>query len=154
MDFGKPDTIIYTNIGNSKEADQKLRAAGGEHYFKTETIIQKSHERGADELIHRSIKELATKEQLPFKSFGMNRAYYLLVITHFIFEAYKQDVTSDAIPISSYLNTFRRKLIDFAAKITSGAGYIILKVTKTVYETINIIELWKRCQSPPQIQLA
>ncbi len=46
MEFGKPDTVIYTNIGNSKEADQKLRAAGGEHYFKTETIIQKSHERG------------------------------------------------------------------------------------------------------------
>lgn len=155
MQFGKPDTVIYTNIGNCKEADQKLRAAGGEHYFETETIIQKSHERGADELIHRSIKELATKEQLPFKSFGMNRAYYyLLVITHFIFEAYKQDVTADVIPITTYPNTFRRKLIDFAAKITSGAGYIKLNVTKVVYETINIFELWKRCQSPPQIQLA
>lgn len=155
MQFGKPDTVIYTNIGNCKEADQKLRAAGGEHYFETETIIQKSHERGADELIHRSIKELATKEQLPFKSFGMNRAYYyLLVITHFILEAYKQDVTADVIPITSYPNTFRRKLIDFATKITSGAGYIKLNVTKVVYETINIFELWKRCQSPPQIQLA
>lgn len=155
MQFDKPDTVIYTNIGTCKEADEKLRTAGGEHYFETGTIIQKSHERGADELIHRSIKELATKEQLPFKSFGMNRAYYyLLVITHFIFEAYKQDVTSNAIPISSYPNTFRRKLIDFAAKITSSAGYIKLNVTKTVYETINITELWKRCQSPPQIQFA
>jgi hypothetical protein len=155
MQFDKPDTVIYTNIGTCKEADEKLRAAGGEHYFETCTIIQKSHQRGADELIHRSIKELATKEQLPFKLFGMNRAYYyLLVITHFIFEAYKQDVTADVIPIASYPNTFRRKLIDFAAKITSSAGYIKLNVTKAVYETINITELWKRCQSPPQIQLA
>ena len=154
MGFSKPDTVIYTNIGTSKNADDKLKAAGGEHYFQTETIIQKSHERGADELIHWSIKELATKEQLPFKSFGMNRAYYfLLVITHFIFEAYKQDVTPDIIPITSYPNTFRRKLIDFAAKITTRSRYIKLNVTKTIYETINIIELWKRCQSPPQIQL-
>jgi DDE family transposase len=155
MTFEKPDTIIYTNIGLCKEADKKLRDAGGSNYFETETIIQKSHERGADELIHRSIKELATKEQLPFKSFGMNRAYYyLLVITHFIFEAYKQDITPNVIPITSYPNTFRRKLIDFAAKITKGGGNIKLNVTKTVYETINIIELWKKCQSPPQIQLA
>ena len=153
MEFTKPDNVIYTNIGSCKEADDKLRASGGEHYFETETIIQKSHERGADELIHRSIKELATKEQLPFKSFGMNRAYYfLLVITHFIFEAYKQDVTYDVVPITVYPNTFRRKLIDFAAKITSSARYIILNVTKTIYETINIVELWKRCQCPSEIQ--
>lgn len=95
----------------------------------------------------------ATKEQLPFKSFGMNRAYYfLLVITHFIFEAYKQDVTHDVVPIMVYPNTFRRKLIDFAAKITSRSRYIILNVTRTIHETINIIDLWERCQCPPKIQ--
>lgn len=154
MDFNKPDNVIYTNIGNCPIADNKLRAAGGASYFEAKTIIQTSHARGADELIHRSIKELATKEQLPFKSFGMNRAYYfMLVITHFLFEAYKQDVTSDVIPITSYPNTFRRKLIDFAAKITSGAGSIKLSVNRTIYDTINIAELWKRCQSPPLIQL-
>ena len=155
MDFGKPNNVIYTNIGSCKEADERLLAAGGEHYFKTETIIQISHERGADELIHRSLKELATKEQLPFKRFGMNRAYYfLLVISHFLFEAYKQDVCSDVLPITVYPNTFRRKLIDFAAKITSGARSITLNVTQTIYDTINIVELWKRCQSPPKIQFA
>jgi len=154
MTFGKPDNIIYTNIGHCKEADDRLRAAGGSHYFEAKTIIQKSHERGADELIHRSLKELATKEQLPFKTFGMNRAYYfMLVITHFIFEAYKQDITVDVIPVTSYPNTFRRKLIDFAVKITSRARSIILNVTKSVYETININELWKRCQLASKIQL-
>jgi len=153
MGFGKPDSIIYTNIGNCPKADEKLRAAGGSHYFEAETIVRKSHARGADELIHRSIKELATKEQLPFKSFKMNRAYYfMLVITHFIFETYKQDVTAQVISVTVYPNTFRRKLIDFAAKITSRARSIVLNVTKTVYETINIDQLWKRCQSPPQIQ--
>ncbi len=154
LDFAKPDNVIYTNIGLCKEADQRLMKAGGEHYFETETIIEKCHHRGADELIHRSLKELATKEQLPFKSFGMNKAYYfLLVITHFVFEAYKQDVTQDVIPITVYPNTFRRKMIDFAVKITLGARNVILNATKTIHETIKISELWVRCQSPPQIML-
>ena len=153
--FAKPDNVIYTNIGMCKIADDRLKAAGGGHYFEAKTIVQTSHARGADELIHRSIKELATKEQLPFKSFGMNRAYYfLLVITHFIFEAYKQDVTFDIVPVTVYPNTFRRKLIDFAGKITSRSRNVFLNVTKSVYETINIVELWKRCQSPPEIMFA
>lgn len=135
-------------------ADERLRIAGGNEWFKAETIIRKSHQRGADELIHRSLKELAAKEQLPFKSFGMNREYYfMLVFTHFLFEAYKQDVTAEVIPATVYPNTIRRKLFDFAVRITSRARYTVLNVTKTIYETINIEELWKRCQSPPQIQL-
>ena len=155
LDIAKPDSIIYTNIGMCKEVDDKLRAAGGQKYFETENIIALSHERGADELIHRSIKELATKEQLPFKSFGMNRAYYyLLVISHFIFETYKRDITPDIIPVTAYPNTFRRKLIDFAAKITTRSRNIILNVTKTIFETINIEQIWEKCQSPPKIQFA
>jgi hypothetical protein len=155
LDIEKPDSIIYTNIGMSQEADVKLRAAGGQKYFETENIIALSHQRGADELIHRSIKELATKEQLPFKSFGMNRAYYyLLVISHFMFETYKRDITHDVIPVTAYPSTLRRILIDFAAKITTRSRNIILNVTKTVYETINIDQIWERCQSPPKIQLA
>ena len=153
MDFEKPDSLIYTNIGMNKEIDDKLKAAGGDQYFKTEYIIQKSHERGAYELIHRSLKELATKEQLPFKSFAMNRSYYfMLVITHFIFEAYKQDVTSEVIPITVYPNTFRRKLIDFAAKLTTHSRKVTLFVTQTVFDTIDINVLWQKCQSPPKIQ--
>ncbi|MCF6352485.1 MAG: hypothetical protein L3J06_05710 [Cyclobacteriaceae bacterium] len=31
--------------------DARLKAASGGHYFQTEAIIQKSHERGADELL-------------------------------------------------------------------------------------------------------
>src|SRR5690554_4287645 len=86
--------------------------------------------------MHRSIKELATREQLPFKSFGMNRAYYfMLVVTHFIFEAYKQDVTAEVIPVTVYPNTFRRKLIDFAVKITSRARSIVLNVTRVIYKS-------------------
>lgn len=152
LPFSRPDNIIYTNIGNCPTADQKLKAAGGGFYFNAETIVEKSHQRGADELIHRSIKELATKEQLPFKSMGMNRAYYfMLVIAHFLFEAYKRDITANVLPVHSYPNTFRRKLIDFGAKIVSHSRKIILKVPKTVYQHIQLDELWKLCQSPPSI---
>jgi len=155
MEFDKPDNLIYTNIGNCKAADDKLKAAAGETYFEAEAIIKLSHQRGADELIHRSLKEFATKEQLPFKKFGMNRAYYfILVISHFIFEAYKRDVTADVLPITSYPNTFRRKLIDFAVKITKGGRNVFLKVSKSTCDILNIYELWKRCQSPPIIQHA
>lgn len=153
MGLDKTDSLIYTNIGTNIITDERLRASGGECFFETSAIIQLSHKRGADELIHRSIKEMATKEQLPFKKFGMNRAYYfLLVISHFIFEAYKRDVTVGTIPIGAYPNTFRRRLIDFAAKITSGGRNIILNVTREIYETYNLDKIWKKCQSPPVIQ--
>ncbi len=149
----KIDNLIYTNIGTNEIADRRLKTAGGEKYFEAENIIALSHQRGADELIHRSIKELATKEQLPFKSLGMNRSYYfLMVISHFIFETYKRDVTSEVISVSSYPSTFRRKIIDFAVKITSGSGYVILNIPRTVFENFKITDLWKKCQSPPIIQ--
>jgi len=149
----RTDNLIFTNIGTNTIADQRLRNAGGHEYFEAINIIKLSHQRGSDELIHRSIKELATKEQLPFKRMGMNRAYYfLLVITHFMFETYKRDVTNEILPITSYPNTFRRKIIDFATKITSGAGYVILNVPRTIFDNFKIDDLWKKCQSPPIIQ--
>lgn len=149
----RTDNLIFTNIGTNTIADAKLEAVAGNEYFKAENIVSISHQRGADELIHRSIKELATKEQLPFKRMGMNRAYYfLMVISHFIFETYKRDVTYQVISINSYPNTFRRKIIDFATKITSSSGYIILNVPKTIFDNFKINDLWKKCQSPPIIQ--
>ncbi len=149
----RTDNLIITNIGTNPLADKRLKKAGGQKYFEAESIVELSHQRGANELIHRSIKELATKEQLPFKRMGMNRAYYfLLVISHFVFETYKKDVTREVIPVSSYPNTFRRKIIDFAAKVTSGSGYVILNVPRTIFDNFKINDLWKKCQSPPIIQ--
>ena len=150
----KSDSFIYTNIGMGKEIDLKLKKVSGNKYFDARSIIANSHQRGEGELVHRSIKELATKERMPFKRFGMNRAYYfVLVITHFLFEAYKKDIAQDIISPGAYPNTFRRVLIDFAAKFTSQARYLILKITRPVYEQLKIAHLWKNCQSPPVIQI-
>lgn len=149
----RTDNLIYTNIGTNAIADKMLREVSGNECFEAENIIKLSHQRGADELIHRSIKELATTEHLPFKRMGMNRTYYfLLAICHFIFETYKVDVTEEVISVNSYPNTFRRKIIDFATKITTSAGYIILHVPRTIFNNFNIDNLWKKCQSPPIIQ--
>ncbi len=158
LDFAKPETILYTNlrriqwIGQDSTFVEQLKKAGKEDLLTADSIISLAHQRGKDELIHRSIKELATKEQLPFKHMEMNRAYYyLLAISHSLFESYKRDVTPEVLPIESYPNTFRRQLIDFAVKVVSHGGNIILKVTKEVKERLDIYNLWKLCQSPPVI---
>lgn len=152
LEFVKTDMLLYTNIGLDDKMTQQLIAAGGEQLLTADSIIAAAHQRGRDELIHRSIKELAEKEQLPFEKFEMNQGYYyLLVLAHFLFESYKRDVTSDVLPVASYPNTFRRQLIDFAAKIVTHSGQIILKVTTSIYNRIKILELWERCQSPPVI---
>jgi hypothetical protein len=152
LDFEKPDTILYTNIGQDAEFTEQLRKVGKEDLITADSIIRLAHQRGKDELIHRSIKELATKEQLPFQQMEMNRAYYyLLAISHFLFESYKRDVTYEVLPTESYPNTFRRQLIDFAVKVVSHGGEIILKVTNEIKEQLNIYYLWELCQSPPVI---
>ena len=154
LDFHKSDSVIYTNIGVNQELDKQLIGTKSEEYLTAEGLISFSHSKGKGELVHRSLKELATKEQLPFEKFGMNMVYYyLLVITHFLFETYKFDVTDEVVPLKSYPNTFRRKLIDFAVKIVSHSRDKVLQVVKTVYNNLNINDLWKKCQTPPQILL-
>jgi len=152
LDFARPDTILYTNIGQTSAITVQLINAGKEDLLTADSIISLAHKRGKDELIHRSIKELATKEQLPFKHMEMNRAYYyLLAISHYLFESYKRDVTYEVLSTESYPNTFRRKLIDFAAKIVAHGGEIIFKVTTEIEERLKIYTLWDLCQNPPPV---
>jgi hypothetical protein len=149
LEFVRPDGLLYTNIGQNRELDEKLVQAGGEEYLSATKIIELNHLRGKSELVHRSFKEFAAKEQLPFSRFGMNQAYYyFMVISHFMYEAFKYDVTYDIFPIASYPNTFRRTLIDFAVKIVAKSGKIILKVTQVVFERLKILTLWSRCRTP------
>jgi len=152
FDFSASESLIYTNIGMNAADDEKLIRAGGAEYLKAETIIYLNHQRGKSELVHRSFKEFATKEQLPFYQLDMNRAYYyMMVLCHFIFEAFKRDVSADLIQPSAYPNTVRRRLIDFAAKIVSKGGRLILKVTAPVYEQLKLGLLWDRSMNAPPI---
>lgn len=94
------------------------------------------------------------KEQLPFKRFAMNEAYYYIyLITHFLYECYKEDVAKDVLPQGSYPTTFRRKLIDFAVKVTGTGNRVILQVTKAIRDGNQIFEIWQRCNAPIPLPL-
>lgn len=155
FDFARPDTIIYTNIGIDQQMTEELVHAGGKEYLATEKIIQLNHQRGRSELNHRSQKEFACKEQFPFERFGMNQAYYyFLMISHFLYEAYKSDVTQNVIESNCYPTTFRRTMIDFAVKIISRSGRYILKVSNEIFDRLNLQELWNRTTTPPYLLFA
>jgi hypothetical protein len=152
FEFVKTDVFIYTNIGMDEELTEKLVQAGGAEYLQADKIISLNHFRGKGELVHRSFKDFAVKEQLPFEKLGMNRAYYyFMVVAHFLYECYKRDVVPHVVGELSYPSTFRRELIDFAAKIVSSGRYNILKVSKYIFEVLNIPEIWERSGSPHPI---
>lgn len=149
FEFTKTDSFIYTNLGQDKQLTEQLTRAGAGHYLEAEHIIALNHQRGKGELTHRSLKEFATKEQLPFERFGMNRAYYyFLVISHFLYEAFKQDSPKELLPLTCYPNTFRRTIIDIAVKIISTGGQVVLKVSEAVFERLKLKNLWEQKPIP------
>lgn len=149
MEFVRPDTIIYTNLGMGEAIDAGIVAANREDMFDAETIVATYHDRGADELVHRALKDFAS-ETLPFKRFNQNAAwYFMMLIAFFMFETFKEDVCDPVIPLESYATTFRRQVIDIAAKIVTHAGRIVIRVTRAVWDRIKIDSLWDRCFHPP-----
>jgi len=149
LSFARPENVLYTNIGTIESLDEKLMESGYGSYLETENIIKLYHQNGESELVHRSFKEFALSEKLPFKHFHANAAYYyLMVIAHLLFQSYKEDVCSEIINIRSYPETARRKLIDFSAKIVKTAHTVILKVTEGIAKSIQIQTLWEKCNNP------
>jgi hypothetical protein len=151
LEFARPDTLIYTNIGMGLPVDQALVAAGAGHYLEATGIIKAYHGRGFDELVHRAYKDFVD-QRLPFKGFRQNTAYYYLTLLAFmLFEAFKADVSDLVVPETAYATTLRRKLIDVAGKIVNHAGKIVLKVTQAALDCLRLDELWLLCSSPPPI---
>lgn len=150
FDFARRDTVIYTNLGMQPSLDEKLIHAGHGNLIEAEKVIELYHQRGSDELVHRGLKEFHA-EQLPFERFASNMFwYYMILMSYFLLENYKEDVAGSIIPRSAYASTTRRKLIDFAAKIVRHAGRVILKVTQTTWKSLDFPELWRRTASPPK----
>ncbi len=101
-------------------------------------------------MVHRALKDFAS-EQLPFKRFNQNAAfYYTMLIAFFLYEAFKEDVCAPVIKISSYATTLRRKILDVAGKIVSHSGKITLKVTVSTWESLNFYQLWIKNGDPIQ----
>ena len=147
----RPDTVIITNIGQGQQIDHWLKAAGAAEYLSADAIVACYHNRGSDELANRALKDFG-HEQLPFKRFNPNAAwYYLMLLGHFLFETFKEDVGTPVVPAGSYATTVRRRLIDLAGKIVSHGKKIVLKIGAAAFEHLAVAELFEKCRSAPAI---
>jgi len=150
LDFARPDTILYTNLGMGQKIDELLTRIERSDFLIAENVIACAHGRGRDELVHRALKDFG-HEELPFKRFAPNAAYYYtMALAFFLFETFKEDVCSAVVPVTAYATTVRRKVIDIAAKIVRKAGKIILKVTSATWNTLKLDLLWERSGAPPR----
>lgn len=152
LEFARPDTVIYTNLGRGERIDQLLCNQGHEGLLEAGKILGLYHQRGADELIHRALKDFAS-ETLPFQHFGPNMAYYFVtLVAFFLYESFKEDVCGDVVGLHSYPTTVRRQIFDQAGKIVRHAGEIVLKVTQAVWKQLSLPVLWLRSHEPPPIR--
>ena len=151
LEFSRPDTVLYTNLGRGELIDERLAAGGMLDLVKPEAIIETYHGRGSDELIHRALKDFGS-EELPFKRFAPNAAfYYTMLVAFFLYETFKEDVCTSVVKLTSYATTLRRRLIDIAAKVVRHAGKITLKVATATWKGLNFGELWHRSGAPPSL---
>jgi hypothetical protein len=112
--------------------------------------LTKGVQYSSDELVHRALKDFGF-EELPFKRFAQNAAFYYTMLTaFFLYESFKQDVCSEVVEIGAYATTVRRKLIDVAAKIVRHSGRVTLKVTAATWKGLRFVDLWKKSGAPPR----
>jgi hypothetical protein len=153
LDFARPERVIISNLGVRSGLFHKAEQGVREDLFRTENLIEQHHAKGGDELIHRGLKDFGF-QQLPFKKFGANMAfYYLMVIGFNLMVWYRSDIL---VPLGlvgkgSYATTIRRTAIDFAGKIVRTARKVILKVTQATMERLKLDEVWQQCQNAPPI---
>ena len=142
LEFDRPESILYTNLDMDNSVSRKLMEINNLSSIEPEVIIATYHSRARDELVNRAFKDFGT-EQLPLKRFAPNSAfYYLMAIAFFLFESFKIDMNNDAIPVTWYPETFRRRFIDAAGKIVYSGRKITLKMTALFFKLFNLSELW------------
>src|SRR5229473_3208239 len=91
LEFARPDNIILTNLVSGEPLLERMPRAVREYWEEDTSLIYHHHQRGADELPHRGLKEFGS-EQIPFKRFAANQAYYyLMLVSFFLFQTFKED---------------------------------------------------------------
>jgi hypothetical protein len=152
LEFARPETIIYTNIGMDNwitKAICEVKKESGTA-ISPEAIITLYHQRGRDELGNRGLKDFGA-EQLPFRRFAPNASfYYMMLISFFLFESFKYDIDSEIIPLQWYATTFRRRCLDIAGKIIRTGRKLIMKITHSAFELLRFDLLWEKsiCKFP------
>lgn len=153
LEFARPDNIIVTNMADGEAGFDALAEDLREYWRDDKVMIFHHHQRGADELPHRGLKDFGS-EELPFKRFAANQAwYYMMLLSFFVFETFKEDTFKDIVPLTSYATTVRRKLIDLAAKIVRTGHESMLKVSQAAMDRLKLQTLWTRCQAASPIPL-
>ena len=150
LEFARPETIIYTNIGMNNLITRAILEVKKteEKTINPQAIITLYHQRGRDELVNRGLKDFGV-EQLPFKRFAANAAfYYMMVISFFLFESFKYDINSETIPVEWYATTFRRRCLDIAGKIIHTGRQLVMKIARPVFELLQFDLLWKKSVCP------
>lgn len=151
LEFARPDIVLYTNLGMGGKNDERLKKIGRQDWLAIKGIIGLYHGRGRDELDFRSLKDFSF-EELPFKKITPNAAfYYVMLLAFFLSESYKEDVLEGVIPVLGYATIVGRKALDFAAKVVRSGGRTILKVTRAVWDRLNLPLLWERSGNRPKI---
>jgi len=148
LDFARPDNVIHTNIGQNRAVLAGLPADEAMELSTAGAVIACHHQRGADELPHRGLKDYGF-EQLPFKRFPANSAfYYCMVLSFNLFECFKRDVLAPEGVVSahSYASTVRRTFVDFAVKVVHTAKQWIIKATRAAFEHLKLDVIFTRCQ--------
>ncbi len=129
--------------------DEQFKKAGLKSYLTCEFVMESAHSRGADELIHRALKDFAS-ERMPFKVFRLNAVFYYTILTaFFLYECFKEDVCVPAVSLTAYPTTLRRILIDLAGKNVRTGGKIILKIAESVMRLLRFDKLWEKCCQVP-----
>jgi DDE family transposase len=101
LEFARPDNILVTNLVPRTPLGERMPREMRKYWKKDTSLIYHHHQRGADELPLRGLKELGS-EQLPFKRFAAHPAYYyLMLISFFLFETFKEDNLQDILPLHS-----------------------------------------------------
>uniref|UniRef100_B3EME0 Transposase DDE domain-containing protein n=1 Tax=Chlorobium phaeobacteroides (strain BS1) TaxID=331678 RepID=B3EME0_CHLPB len=141
------DSVIITNMGmGEKESMSNLPRSAARTCSTPESFLASTTKGEQDELTNRALKTFG-HEQLPFKRFTANSAwYYLMVLGNNLFEAFKEDVTEAVIPVSAYADTFRRRFIDTAGKLVRHAGKLVMKVNKVDYVRLKFDQLYEKCR--------
>jgi len=151
LDCARPETVLYTNIGVDAPVTSALAEREAEDVRALAFLLRRYHLRGKQELVHRALKDFGS-EQLPFHRFTANAAWYYCLLTAFtLYEAFKRDLDSDAIPVTCYPTRFRRLVVDLAAKVVTTSGYRILRFAQAAYEALGLDTLWERVLQPPPI---
>ena len=145
LEFARPDNVILTNIDEAHPAIRRMPEPQRRQWLEGQWIIHLHHQRGADELPHRGLKDVGF-QSLPFKGFMPNNAfYYCMLVSFFLYETFKEDVLHSVVPIRAYATTVRRLVIDIAAKLVRSGRQLIMKVSAATMSRLGLDRLWERC---------